>query len=80
MANDAQAGAEVSSVAAAIAIPVFLYRHYVTDKGAFPVHMYGDLILEGETELGQKRAGVLPYVALAGGFAMVALGYAIFWL
>jgi hypothetical protein len=27
-----------------------------------------------------KRAGVLPYVALAGGIASCTLGYAIFWI
>ena len=52
-------------IAALIAIPVFLYRHYVTDKGKFPDHMLGDLVLEGETELGPTKAGVLPYVAIA---------------
>lgn len=66
-------------VSAAIVIPVFLFRHYVTDKGVFPRHMYDDLILEGQTELGPTKAGVLPYVALVGGVAMVILGYVIFW-
>lgn len=66
-------------ITALIAVPIFLFRHYVTDKGKFPTHMYDDLILEGETELGPTRAGVLPYVAVAGGLAMVILGYVIFW-
>jgi hypothetical protein len=29
--------------------------------------------------LGPKRAGVLPYLALAGGVAAMFLGYWIFW-
>ena len=65
----------VGWIAALIAIPVFLYRHYVTDKGKFPDHMLGDLILEGQTELGPKRAGVWPYVAVACGFAVMLTGY-----
>jgi amino acid transporter len=66
-------------VSAALVIPFFLYRHYVTDKGVFPSHMQHDLILRGETTLGPKRAGMLPYIALAGGIASCLLGYAIFW-
>ena len=66
-------------ISAALVVPVFLYRHYVTDKGKFPAHMYQDLLLDGRKELGPKRAGVLPYVALAGGIASCLLGYMIFW-
>jgi amino acid transporter len=67
-------------VSAALVLPVFLYRHYVTDKGRFPVHMYQDLLLDGQKELGPKRAGILPYVALAGGIASCLVGYLIFWV
>jgi len=67
-------------ISALIALPVFYYRHYVTDKGKFPTHMFDDLIPEGETELGPKRCGVLPYVAVAGGLACMTLGYVIFWV
>ncbi|MEA2782707.1 MAG: hypothetical protein QOK29_4251 [Rhodospirillaceae bacterium] len=66
-------------VSAALVIPVFLYRHYVVDKGVFPAHMYQDLVLDGERGLGPKRAGFLPYLALAGGVASCLLGYLIFW-
>ena len=65
-------------IAALISIPVFLYRHYVTDKGKFPDHMLGDLVLEGETELGPTKAGVLPYVAIAAGLSVMLTGWAIF--
>ena len=65
-------------IAAALIIPVFLFRHYVRDKGKFPSHLMNDLVPEGMTELGPKRAGVLPYVAFAGGVVVMLIGYAIF--
>jgi hypothetical protein len=34
----------------------------------------------GQTELGPTRAGILPYLALAGGVASMAAGYLIFWV
>jgi amino acid transporter len=60
-------------------VPVFLYRHYVTDGGKFPDHMLSDLIPPGETELTPTRAGVLPYLALAGNVLALLVGYQIFW-
>ena len=42
--------------------------------------MFSDLIPEGETELGTTKAGVLPYMALAGGPTSMSLGYVIFWI
>ncbi|MBA2127199.1 amino acid permease [Hyphomicrobium methylovorum] len=65
--------------AAFISTPVFWYRHYIVDKGKFPDHMLSDLIPPGKTELTPTRAGILPYVALAGGVTSMALGYFIFW-
>jgi amino acid transporter len=67
-------------VSAALIIPVFAFRHYIVDRGKFPDHMYKDLLIGGEKEPGPKRAGVLPYVALAGGIASCLLGYVIFWI
>ena len=67
-------------ISAALVVPFFLYRHYVTDKGRFPDHMYSDLLLDGQKELGPKRAGMLPYLAILGGAASCALGYIIFWV
>jgi amino acid transporter len=67
-------------VSAGIAIPVFYWRHYVTDKGKFPTHMFDDLLLEGETELGPKRAGILPYLAVLGGLISMTIGYVVFWV
>jgi amino acid transporter len=66
-------------VSAAIIVPIFAFRHYVVDKGVFPKHMFEDLLLPGEQTLGPARAGVLPYLALAGGIAACLLGYFVFW-
>lgn len=65
--------------AAFVSVPVFWYRHYVVDKGVFPHDMLSDLWPEGETEVGPKNAGILPYVALAGGAFFCFLGWYIFW-
>lgn len=52
---------------ASMAIPVFVYRHYIQDKGVFP-NTDDDELLYGPVI---KRAGVLPYVALVCGVALV---------
>jgi len=65
--------------AAFISTPVFWYRHYVVDKGKFPPGMLDDLLPPGQTTLPPTRAGILPYVALAGGIFFCGLGYSIFW-
>lgn len=65
-------------IAAALIIPVFLFRHYVRDKGKFPSHLLNDLLPVGETELPPRRAGVLPYVAFIGGVVVMLVGYLIF--
>ena len=62
-----------------ISVPIFWYRHYIVDKGHFPKDMLSDLFPEGETNVGPTRAGILPYLALAGGVAACAAGYIIFW-
>lgn len=61
-------------VLAAMIVPVFCWRHYVTDKGVFPNSMVEDMHLN---DTGEKRAGVLPYLALAGGALVMGLGHAI---
>ena len=66
-------------LSAFIAVPVFWYRHYIVDKGKFPRDMLSDLIPEGETDVGPTKAGILPYLALAGGAIAMASGYIIFW-
>src|SRR5271168_1587863 len=57
---------------AALIVPVFVYRHYIQDKGVFPPEMAGDL----ETVNGERivnRAGLWPYAVLALGIAVVAV-------
>jgi amino acid transporter len=75
-------------VAVALIMPVFCYRHFVQDKGVFPASMYdtgegpaatgaqdsaaGPLVVRSGPPV--KRAGLLPYLALAGGAATVVVG------
>ena len=53
----------VGLIFAALIIPVFLYRHYIQDGGKFPPEALEDLGLSNG-DLGEKRAGMLPYLAL----------------
>jgi amino acid transporter len=78
-ANVWGAGTLLSTIVwAALIIPVFAFRHWVTDKGKFPEHMYDDLgIKHGEAIV--KKAGAWPYIALVGGAAVVAVGAYLFW-
>jgi amino acid transporter len=55
---------------AALIIPVFCFRHYMQDGGKFPAQAYADLGLK-HGELGERKAGMLPYVTLAAGAAVV---------
>lgn len=75
---------------AALIVPVFCYRHFVQDKGVFPASMYDtgderDRLVPGSNAdpAGSgvmtsgppvKRAGVLPYLVLAGGIATLVVG------
>ena len=76
-------------VAVALIVPVFCYRHYVQDKGVFPASMYDtgeQLSAPSDSEDAAagvavlrsgpptKRAGMLPYLALAGGVGTVVIG------
>ncbi len=55
---------------AALIFPVFWYRHYIVDQGKFPKEAYEDLGLP-YGELGARKAGVLPYLALILGAGVV---------
>jgi amino acid transporter len=55
---------------AALIIPVFWYRHYMQDGGKFPAEAYADLGLK-EGELGERKAGFLPYLTLILGAGVV---------
>jgi amino acid transporter len=57
-------------IAAALIVPVFWFRHYVQDRGKFPDHMFADLGLT-VADVKVRKAGVLPYVALAAGASIV---------
>lgn len=57
-------------ICSALIIPVFCFRHYVTDKGRFPAAMMEDMHLRQEPGA-STRAGMLPYLALAAGAVVV---------
>jgi hypothetical protein len=62
----------------AMIIPVFLFRHYVTDKGQFPERMLEDLQVGGNTDVTTCKAGIWPYVTLVAGVATVVIANQIF--
>jgi len=62
---------------AALIIPVFLYRHYVTDKGKYPDKMLEDLQIK-PGQLLEKRAGILPNLTFAAGIAVVIISNQLF--
>jgi amino acid transporter len=55
-------------------LPVFAFRHYVVDKGKFPAAFSADVQPGGPVSTVTFRAGIWPYVAIAGAVAAVALG------
>ncbi len=62
---------ETGLIFASLIIPVFIYRHYIQDKGSFPKQMLEDLYISGDDSTTSKKAGVLPYVALVAGVVLV---------
>lgn len=60
-------------IVASLIIPIFLWRHYVVDKGQFPKAMLEDIDLTNGNYT-SRRAGILPYVALTGGALMLITG------
>lgn len=71
------AGTLVSGlVMAASILPVFIYRHYITDKGKFPAAMVEDMHLGAEEGV-SSRAGILPYLTLAAGAAVVYVAHSV---
>ncbi|PRC91988.1 APC family permease [Solimicrobium silvestre] len=59
--------------AAALILPVFIFRHYVQDKGVFPQHMRDDGAPQGVTT--RLRAGILPYLALLACAAVIWISH-----
>ncbi len=55
---------------AALIVPVFVYRHYVQDKGSFPPEMIADLEIQADGKA-LTRAGIWPFVVLALGVVVV---------
>jgi len=58
-------------VVIAMIIPVFCYRHFIQDGGKFPARMMEDIEGDGTVDVNKRNAGVLPYIALAAGVAVV---------
>ena len=59
-------------VFASLIIPVFIFRHYIQDKGRFPKEA-GDLNALGGGGRVTKRAGILPYLAVVAGVTVVVV-------
>lgn len=57
---------------AALILPVFAFRHYVQDSGRFPAQALTDLGLK-EGDMGERKAGMLPYLTLAAGLIVVLI-------
>ena len=60
----------VGLIFAALIIPVFYYRHFIQDGGKFPAGALEELGLK-DGDMGERKAGMLPYLALALGAAVV---------
>ncbi len=56
---------------AALILPVFVYRHFIQDKGVFPAQMLDDMHLFVDEAGVSNKAGLLPYIALVAGIALV---------
>jgi amino acid transporter len=52
---------------AAVALPIFAFRHYLQDRGRFPSELQAEIDGAGH----ERRAGFWPYVALAVGAAVI---------
>ena len=55
---------------AALILPVFVFRHYMQDGGKFPQEALDDLGIVGGG-LGERKAGILPYLTLVAGLCVV---------
>ncbi|MDZ4093592.1 MAG: APC family permease [Paracoccaceae bacterium] len=66
-------------IAAGLIVPVFIWRHYVQDKGQFPKEMLEDLHVS-ISDLSNRKAGMLPYITLAAGIAVAVISNQVFTL
>ncbi|CAF0712980.1 unnamed protein product [Adineta steineri] len=53
-----------------LVIPVFLFRHYIQDKGTFPLSVTDDNNLDDDKSV-TNHASILPYLALGMGIVVV---------
>jgi len=60
----------VGFVFAALILPVFVFRHFIQDGGKFPQEALDDLGIVGGG-LGERKAGILPYLTLVAGICVV---------
>lgn len=58
-------------VMAGLVIPIFMWRHYVVDKGQFSKELLEDMHLGTGVVSEKSRAGILPYLALAAAVGIV---------
>jgi amino acid transporter len=61
-------------IATALIVPVFVFRHYIQDKGVFPGEMRDDLGMVRQRPF-VRRAGILPYLALLACVAVILLSH-----
>ena len=59
-------------IAAALILPVFAFRHYVQDGGRFPTQVT-EAAYDSTSAPVLPRAGMLPWLALAGFVATMAI-------
>jgi amino acid transporter len=57
-----------------LSVPIFLFRHYITDKGKFPADFSADIQPGGPVTAVAFKAGYLPYAAVAAAIIAVAIG------
>lgn len=62
-------------ISAGIVIPLFVYRHYITDKGQFQEGMLDGA--DGASAKAEKRAGIWPYVAIGAGIIVMLIAHSI---
>jgi len=61
----------IGFVVGSLIFPVFAFRHYYQDGGKFPEGALKELKLQDDEGLGERRAGIAPFLALAAGLAIV---------
>lgn len=60
----------------ALIVPIFIYRHYVQDKGVFPIHLDGEATLANDSAA-RPKAGFWPLLAIAAGCLVVWVAHSL---